>query len=85
VKVTLARTADAVHFDVQDNGHGVAPELLDDFADGSWNNGVGLAGMRERLSDVDGQTKVESSSQGTILRVTVPLAGADRLARSASP
>jgi signal transduction histidine kinase len=36
----------------------------------SW--GVGLAGMRERLRELDGELKIESDNSGTSLRA-VPL------------
>jgi signal transduction histidine kinase len=34
---------------------------------------VGIAGMRERLRQVGGQLKIESSGRGTRVRAIVPL------------
>jgi signal transduction histidine kinase len=35
--------------------------------------GVGLSGMRERVRELGGQMKVEADSQGTSLKITIPL------------
>jgi signal transduction histidine kinase len=37
------------------------------------NLGIGLAGMRERLHQLDGGLEIESSPKGTTVRVAVPL------------
>ena len=84
VKVQLARTVGGVHLVVQDNGHGVAPELVARLGNSFRGTGVGLAGMRERLNDVDGQLELLSNAGGTTLRVTVPLASGEGLASSAT-
>jgi signal transduction histidine kinase len=36
--------------------------------------GVGLAGMRERLHELNGRLDIESDGRGTSMRATVPLA-----------
>ena len=35
--------------------------------------GVGLAGMRERLNELNGKLEIESDGHGTIMRAIVPL------------
>jgi len=57
---------------VRDFGTGVPGEVLDRF----WktgNVGVGLAGIRERLQELGGFLEIESSSQGTLLKVKIPI------------
>ena len=78
VKIRLEQTAAGeVLLEVRDNGHGIAPELLEHLRKTSMDTGVGLAGMRERLDDVNGVLEMESGSQGTTLRVRVALVHAD--------
>lgn len=72
-RVRLISDAEAVRLEVSDPGRGVPPETLAAFRQGRVMRGVGLAGMRERLSQVNGRLDLESSPQGTTLRAVVPL------------
>jgi len=83
VEIEIRRSPDRVIMEVQDNGHGIAPELLDRLRKTTGGNGVGLAGMQERLNEWKGQFEIESGSNGTTLRVGLPLASAERLKHSA--
>jgi signal transduction histidine kinase len=84
VNIRLERSVGAVNFEVHDNGHGIAPDLLDRLQKTGTDTGVGLAGMRERINDLNGQLEMESSSSGTTLRVRVPLASTEQLIHSNS-
>ena len=65
---------------IRDFGVGMPPQLMG--ANRS-NLGVGLAGMKERVREYNGQFEIASNSAGTSISVVLPLAGrAD--ARSAS-
>jgi signal transduction histidine kinase len=56
---------------ISDNGIGFKPSS--DLLTGSWNNGFGLRGVRERLELVGGVLKIESSpDRGTHLRASIP-------------
>ena len=56
-------------FVVQDNGDGIAPEI-----DGRLDRGHGLASMKNRAKQLNGQCLVESGpGYGTVIRLTVPL------------
>jgi signal transduction histidine kinase len=56
-------------FVVQDNGRGIAPET-----EGRLDRGHGLASMKNRAKQLQGQCLVESSpGYGTVIRLTVPL------------
>jgi len=72
VSVMLAPTN--VRLEVKDNGKGVSPQVLRSFRDGTGDGGVGIAGMRERLRDLDGVFEIRSNSSGTTVVITVPLA-----------
>jgi signal transduction histidine kinase len=57
---------------VRDHGKGIPPELLTSFRRGL-STGVGLAGMRERVGELGGDLKIQSSTLGTLIVVTIPL------------
>jgi signal transduction histidine kinase len=62
---------DKVFLTVRDDGKGVRPEVLRRFRAGM-AAGVGLAGMKERVAELNGELKVESSGQGTTISVALP-------------
>jgi signal transduction histidine kinase len=70
VSVGLSRTGRQMVLEVSDDGHGFAPEPRP--------GGLGLASMRERASAVGGKLTIRSGRSGTVVRMTVPLAGAAR-------
>jgi len=72
VQVCVAVDDKRVVLTVRDWGMGVPREVLDRF----WktgNVGVGLAGIRERLKELEGVLEIESNVDGTLLKATVPL------------
>jgi signal transduction histidine kinase len=85
VNIGLERSADLVQLNVQDNGHGMGEDSSDSLRKTNTNSGVGLAGMRERISDLNGQFEVDSSADGTTLRVKIPLASTEQPSDSAQP
>lgn len=72
VKIDLHRRDEHVTLTVKDDGKGLSREAMNRFRAGL-AGGVGLAGMLERLSELDGTLEVESGSGGTTLRATVPM------------
>jgi signal transduction histidine kinase len=70
VWVELTIEDDHISLTVQDNGHGFDPN-------GQPKNGIGIAGMKERLALVGGQLFLSSTStRGTILSAHLPLKAA---------
>jgi signal transduction histidine kinase len=58
---------------IRDFGSGVPPDVLERFKrDGA--SGVGLAGMRERVRELGGEFEIDSSANGTTVRVSLPIA-----------
>jgi signal transduction histidine kinase len=64
VRVSLAREAETVVLEVQDDGRGFSPGL---------GMGLGLVGARERAARLEGSLVVESSpGGGTRLKAVLP-------------
>ena len=72
-EIRVARLPDAVNIAIRDFGTGIDPELLRNIKETSLGAGVGLGGMRERVSEFDGRFSIESSPAGTTVRVWIPL------------
>jgi two-component system NarL family sensor kinase len=64
---------DAVILEIRDFGKGIPEERLRLLHGVTAETGVGLAGMRERLHELNGMLEIESDRCGTSLRATVPL------------
>jgi signal transduction histidine kinase len=71
VVVSLQRTGPELCCSIKDDGAGFA---CSEAGAAHGTRGLGLLGMRERLSKVGGTLKISSSpGQGTILQITIPL------------
>jgi len=73
VDVRFRREAEVVTLEVRDFGRGIPGELLTRMGDPSRHSGVGLAGMRERLNELNGGFEIEAANPGTRLLAVVPL------------
>jgi two-component system NarL family sensor kinase len=71
--IRFQHEAEAVVLEVRDFGKGITEERLKLLSGMSAEVGVGLAGMRERLHELDGTLEIESDGHGTSMRATVPL------------
>ena len=72
IEVILTCSTGHVVLTVIDDGMGISWETLTRFSSGR-ASGVGLAGMRERLAELDGTLEVERRSRGTAVRATIPV------------
>jgi signal transduction histidine kinase len=72
--VRICTTSESLMLEVQDDGRGMPPVVLKRLANSHGALGVGIAGMRERVSQLDGELQIESSDRGTTIRAIVPLA-----------
>jgi len=72
--IRFQHAGDAVILEVQDFGKGIPEERLRLLHGVNKETGVGLAGMRERLHELDGKLEIESDCRGTSMRAIVPLA-----------
>jgi two-component system, NarL family, sensor histidine kinase UhpB len=67
----LMGTSDFIHLSISDNGRGFDIDCLES------KKGLGLISMRERLRLVGGVISIHSTSRGTKIEVSVPVAGSD--------
>ena len=72
IEVVLTCSTGHIVLTVIDDGVGITPEVLTRFSSGR-AAGVGVAGMRERLAELDGTLEVERASRGTAVRATIPV------------
>jgi len=66
---------------VRDHGTGISPDILANSAGHGTRMGVGLSGMKERVTELGGRLDVIPGSPGTEIRATIPLL-ADALRKS---
>jgi two-component sensor histidine kinase len=76
VSICLQRQREKVVLEIRDDGCGIPAERLDHLRGASAETGVGLAGMRERMHELNGKLEINSHGQGTTLRATVPCTAA---------
>ena len=69
--IRMARENGSICVEVRDEGKGISPERLLEIQ--SRGSGVGIAGIRERLRQLNGEMKIESSGFGTTVFATIPL------------
>ena len=70
--VSIQVGASDVKLRVKDNGKGMSHEMLASLKSGSYV-GVGLAGMRERVSEVGGKLEIKSDLRGTEIIAKMPI------------
>jgi signal transduction histidine kinase len=73
VEIELSVTNNQALLSVRDFGRGMPAGLMQCSDLDSSRLGVGLSGMRERVSDLGGSFAIESNSQGTAIMVALPL------------
>ena len=75
----------AVILEIRDSGKGIPEERLRLLHGVSADSGIGFAGMRERMHELNGTLGIESDSCGTSLRATVPLFALPHLVPQGTP
>ncbi len=71
-EIKVEADAEQIAIEIRDYGRGMPLHILEQIEEGT-KLGVGLAGMRERVHELDGEFEVTSDEHGTTVRATVPL------------
>jgi len=72
-EINVAEQPEVVRISIRDYGKGIPEKMLRNMEQTSAGAGVGLGGMRERISELDGRFAIESGSGGTTLHISIPL------------
>lgn len=72
-EISVTQRPDFVKASIRDFGRGIPAGLLRNIEETYTGAGVGLGGMRERVSEFGGRLKIESGPRGTMVLVTIPL------------
>jgi two-component system, NarL family, sensor kinase len=78
VRILFHQQGETAILEVADCGCGMPAELVKRLYAGAAQTGVGLAGMRERLRELNGKLEIDSNSSGTSLRAIVPVLAKNR-------
>jgi signal transduction histidine kinase len=73
--IRIAPDSTQITLEVWDNGHGMPPEMLNSAGEPVAGLGVGIAGMQERVCQLQGKMEIYSSRRGTRVKVALPLHG----------
>ena len=73
VTVCFRHQFEKVILEIRDDGCGIEGKRLVRLRETSAETGVGLAGMRERMHELNGTLEMESEGRGTTIRAIVPL------------
>ena len=71
-EIVLTRTDHQVTLDVRDFGHGISRARIDRHLNPISPTTVGLPGVRERISELEGRMEIVSGPHGTTIRATLP-------------
>jgi len=82
--VRVTRSDGTVEVEVRDQGKGIPAEKIPELAD-TGSPGVGLRGMKERLSQLGGTLEINSNGNGTAVVAKLPVAGTASITATASP
>jgi PAS domain S-box-containing protein len=73
VRIRMNRTSDFLTLEVSDIGRGLSAGLRRGKEERRLEVGVGIPSMRERIKLIGGRFEIDSTDQGTTVRVTVPV------------
>jgi two-component system, NarL family, sensor kinase len=75
VDVHLEIDKNVTTLSIRDYGKGISPERLARMNRTGSDVGVGIAGMRERLKELGGSLDIQSDTNGTLLKASLPSGG----------
>jgi len=72
-RISLVRDAETATLRIEDYGSGVPPEILEPTQRGIASLGIGIAGMRERVRQLQGTLEIAGGPKGTTILAVLPL------------
>jgi PAS domain S-box-containing protein len=84
-EINFLRKNGELILEVTDHGCGISKEILKQLNSGTALPGIGIAGMRERVRQLDGLMKICSGSGGTTVTVKLPIKRLRRGVQSGGP
>jgi signal transduction histidine kinase len=72
-EISLRRCGSQIQLQVRDHGKGMPPESTGTNRREQLMHGVGIRGMGERVVQLKGEMRIQSSGHGTVLEVVLPL------------
>jgi signal transduction histidine kinase len=72
VRIRYLRQPESTILEIRDFGCGIAAERLSGICEVNGQTGVGVAGMRERMNELNGRLELESDGNGTSVRAIIP-------------
>ena len=72
-RVRIQAHSNSILLEVSDSGCGISPKVQAELLQGSGKTGVGLSGIRERITELRGNLDIDSDRNGTTIRVLVPV------------
>jgi PAS domain S-box-containing protein len=72
-EIHLRGDAAGIDLEVMDQGRGMGKKAIERGNGSGTRLGVGILGMRERMTQLGGKLEIESSSSGTTVRVSIPV------------
>jgi signal transduction histidine kinase len=72
-EISLRRCGPQIQLQVRDRGKGMPSNSMGRNGHEQVMHGVGIRGMRERVAQLKGEMRIESSGHGTIVEVVLPL------------
>jgi signal transduction histidine kinase len=79
--IRLEKVNAEVKLQISDRGHGMPDGAVNGSAGENVELGVGISGMRERLTQLGGRLEIESSNNGTTITAVVPAIQKQALSR----
>lgn len=79
VEIRLQSDGENILLEIVDNGRGIPAERLSVMNGFDVGSGVGIAGMRERVRDLNGTVEIQSGPTGTKVIVAIPVPEGERL------
>jgi signal transduction histidine kinase len=71
-EISLRKCGPQIQLQVRDYGKGMPPESMGTNGREQLTRGVGIRGMRERVVQLEGELRIQSSGHGTLLEVVLP-------------